>query len=80
MQSLTVGCSSYTGIQATAPPSQTASPTSPASHHLHIDLKQPRAVALHEPYLSLIAHIRLICQESRMQLQILRRDVTRQQI
>jgi hypothetical protein len=61
-------------------PSQTASPTSHASHHIHIDLKQPHAVALHEPHLSLIAHIRLTQQESRMQLQILRCEVTRQQI
>ena len=46
----------------------------------HADLKQPRAVALHEPLLSLIARIRLTQQGSRMQLQILRCDVSRQQI
>jgi hypothetical protein len=46
----------------------------------HADLEQSRAVALHEPHLSFIARIRITQQESRMQLQILRRDVTRQQI
>ena len=37
-------------------------------------------MALHEAHLNLVARIRLTQQESRMQLQILRRDVTRQQI
>ena len=46
--------------------------------HLHADLIQPRAMALHEQYFTLVARIRLTQQDSRMQLQVLR-DTTKLQ-
>ena len=80
-----VGCGSFTQVPklvATLPNGVSENPRFPPSSSTctPADLKQSRAVALHEPHLSLIARIRLRQQESRKQLQILRRDITRQQI